>query len=135
MTVEVTINTHELQIGNASDKGPSAIQSSCTYSRYPCRLVDSIDIAINGSALFIPRSVFCDLADLSNAEIKEGRDGIILALYGGDASESYVVEIEFDENSVKRRTLSSSLLPDQPLQETTYHVRTLGVGGTIEQPR
>lgn len=126
LDVQVKIKTHEVQIGKASDERPSIIRSSCTYSKYPCSLVDYIDIAVGGNALFVPRSVFCDLADLNRAEVKEGAEGVILTLYGGDASESYIVKIEFDESSVRRRIFSSAISPDYPLQETTYHVQVLG---------
>ncbi len=116
-----TITTHEVQIGKPSDGRPEVIQSSCTYSRYPCSVVDRLQITVNGNALFIPRSAFCDLADLNDAEIVSGTNGLILRLGGGDASEAYIVKIEFDGTRVTRRTLSSGTLPNKPLQETIYH--------------
>lgn len=126
LNVQVTIETHEMQIGKPGDGRPPVIKSSCTYSKYPCSPVDRINIVVNGNVLFVPRSVFCDLADLNKAEVKAGEKGVILALYGGDASESYIVKVEFDADNVKRRVLSSAMIPDQPLQETTYYVQVLG---------
>jgi len=126
LTVQVKIKTHEMQIGKPSDGRPSVIQSNCTYSKYPCSLVDRIEIAVDGNALFVPRSVFCDLADLTRVGFTAGEKAAMLTLYGGDASESYIVKIEFDADGVKRRILSSAMSPDQPLQETTYHVQVLG---------
>jgi hypothetical protein len=81
---------------------------------------------VNGNPLFVPRSVFCDLADLNKAEIKASESQSILTLYGGDASESYIAKIEFDATQVKRRTLSSGMSPDKPLQETIYHIVVVG---------
>lgn len=125
LNVQVTITTHEEQIGKPSDRRPDVIRSSCTYSKYPCSIVDAIDISVNNKSIFIPRSVFCDLADLNTAQIKIGEKESILTLMGGDASESYIVKIVFDSGRVKRRVKESGMLPDQPTQETTYHRRVL----------
>jgi hypothetical protein len=121
LNVQVRIKTHEVKIGKPSDKRPDVTCSSCTYSRYPCSIVDSIDIAVNDKAIIVPRSVFCDLADLTTAEIKIGQKESILTLIGGDASEGYIVKIVFDAEQVKRRVTASGMLPDQPSQVTTYH--------------
>lgn len=67
--VKITIGTHEMQIGKPSDRRPETIRSNCTYSKFPCSLVDYIDIYINDKPILIPCSVFCDLADLNTAEI------------------------------------------------------------------
>jgi hypothetical protein len=126
LNVHVKIITHEVQIGKPSDKRPDVSRSSCTYSRYPCSVVDGIDITANDKSVFVPRSVFCDLADLNTGEVKIRQKEAILMLIGGDASESYIVKIEFDAEQIKRRVTTSGMLPDQPLQETTYHRRILG---------
>jgi hypothetical protein len=72
------------------------IHTNCTYSRYPCSIVDGVDIVVNGSSLFVPRSAFSDLADLIDAELKVGGKNHVLRLGGGDASDTYVATIEFD---------------------------------------
>lgn len=123
--VQVRITTHEEQIGKPSDPRPDVIRSSCTYSRYPCSIVDGINIAVNDRTIILPRSVFCDLADLNTAQIEIGQKESKLTLTGGDASESYVVKIFFDTGRVKRRVKESGMLPDQPIQETTYHRRVI----------
>ncbi len=125
LKIQVRITTHEEQIGEPSDQRPEVIRSSCTYSRYPCSVVDGIDIAVNDRSIFVPRSVFCDLADLITAEIQIGQKESMLTLKGGDASESYIVKIVFDAGRIRRRVIASGMLPDQPLQETTYHRRVL----------
>src|SRR5882757_4647389 len=94
--VRVKINTHEVQIGKPSDERPVVIESSCTYSRYPCSIVDRIEITVNGKRVFVPRSAFCDLADLSRAEISVGKAGSTLKLEGGDGADSFIAKIEFD---------------------------------------
>jgi hypothetical protein len=87
--------------------------------------VDAIDIAVNDKSIIVPRSVFCDLADLNNAQIQIGQKETILTFTGGDASESYIVKIVFDAGRVKRRVTASGMLTDQPSQETTYHRRVI----------
>ncbi len=126
LKVQVHILTHELPIGKPSDIRPNTIMSSCTYSKYPCSIVDRIEITVDEISLFIPRSVFCDLSDLVNAKIEGANGGAILTLYGGDASESYIVKIQFGKNGVRRRSFFSAMQPDQLLQETIYYKRILG---------
>lgn len=121
LKVRVTVKTHEVMIGKPSDSRPTVIESSCTFSRFPCSVVDRIDISVNGVALFVPRSAFCDLADLSGGEVRADKKQSTLTLYGGDASESYIVTIGFDSTGVKHRRLASRTSPRQPLQETVYH--------------
>jgi hypothetical protein len=113
LKVQVKIKTHEIKIGER----PAVIESSCTYSRTPCSVFDRIDITVNGKPLFVPRSAFCDLADLNYAEIEVDQKASFLRLGGGDASEAYRAKIEFDATGVKRRTLSSDTEPNQPLQK------------------
>lgn len=126
INVQVKIGVHEVSIGEPSEGRPDIIRTSCTYSRYPCSIVDYIDIVINGNPVFVSRSVFCNLADLNTAQIKIGKKKSILTLTGGDASESYIVKIEFDAKRVKYRSLAPSDTPNEPLQETIYHLRVLG---------
>lgn len=125
--VRVIIKTHEVQIGKPSDKRLDVIRSSCTYSRYPCSIVDYIDIDVNGKAIVVPRSVFCDLSDLNAAEVQINRGDAVVTLTGGDASESYMVKIEFDTEHVKRKSeYWSEYSKDEPSEETTYHKLILG---------
>jgi hypothetical protein len=125
-SVQVKIRTHEVQIGRQGDERPKVIDSNCTYSRYPCSNVDEVDIVVNGNELFVPRSVFCDLADLASADLVVGRRTSVLTLHGGGASEAYFVKVEFDETQVKKRVLTGAMSPKEPLQETVYHSVTLG---------
>ena len=125
--VRVKIRTHEVQIGKPSDKRPDVIRSGCTYSKYPCSIVDYIDIAVNSKPIIVPRSVFCNLADLNTAEVRIKQKEAILTLTAGDASESYIVKIEFDTERVKRKSeYWSEYSKDEPSEETTYHKLILG---------
>lgn len=126
LSVQAMIKTHEMQIGKPSDVRPAEGESSCTYSKYPCSIVDRLGITVNGRSLFVPRSAFCDLADLTRAEIKVSDSQAVLVLHGGDASESYIVRITFDSAGVIRRTFSSATSPALLLQETDYHTQVLG---------
>lgn len=126
MNVVVKIHTREVDIGKPSDGKTVDPYSNCTYSKFPCSLTDRIDITVNGTKLFIPRSVFCDLADLSTARISATRKKSTLLLSGGDGSEAYLAKIEFDGTGVQRRSLASEMSPNQPLQETVYHAQTIG---------
>jgi hypothetical protein len=95
--VAVQITTHEMDIGKASDKWPQKRLSSCTYSRFPCSLVDYMEITVDDNDLLVVRSVYADLADLGVASLREKKKGhFVLTLVGGDASESYTVEVTFD---------------------------------------
>ena len=121
LAVQVRIKTHEVSIGKPSDPRPALIDSNCTYSRYPCSIVDRLDILVNGARLFVPRSAFCDLADVNKAEVKVGEKGAFLRLEGGDGAEAFIVKVEFDKTRVKRRTVAAGESADQLLQETNYH--------------
>jgi hypothetical protein len=122
LNVRVKIVTHEVDIGKPSDKKPKIIRSRCTYSRYPCSLVDRIEIAVNGKAVYVPCSVLCSVtADLNTAEVRIEQNKSILTLTGGDASRSYIVKIEFDSKMVTHSAVFNGEAPDQPLAETTYH--------------
>ena len=124
--VRVTLTTHEVQIGKPSDRPPEEKRTSCTLSRYPCSIVDEIKIAIGGTPLHIPRSAFCDLADVTFAQLDTDLQDATLTLTGGDASESYVAKITFGTDRVKKRTLSSAISPDGLLEETVYHLQVIG---------
>ncbi len=88
-------------------------------------VVRAITIKMNGQKIPVPGSVFCDLVLPNRAELGVGPGISVLTIRGGDASASYVVRIKFDSDRVKRTTFASSLIPDKPLQITTFYERTL----------
>ena len=116
----VKISTNQIDIGKASDDQPQKKITNCTYSRFPCSLVNHMEISVNGNSLFVARSVYADLADVDAATLRQKRKGqYIVSLDGGDASESYTVEITFDDNMVTQRLFKSNL-DGQIMQKTTY---------------
>ncbi len=121
LRAEVRIRTHRVRIGKPSDSPPALRENSCTYSVFPCSLVDQVEIRINGQDLFVPRSLFCGIADLGTAEIQASGKHGVLTLHGGDASESFVVKIEFDESRLLKKSLYSGMAEESPLEETVYH--------------
>ena len=123
-STQAVIFTHEKQIRRPSDRVPSVVDSSCTYSRYPCSIVDRIAITVNGHSLFVPRSVFCDLADVNRAKIDRRKGGYTLILEAGDASTGYDVKIDFDTTRVTRKTRIAGEA-NEPLEATTYYRVTM----------
>ncbi len=118
--VQITILTHSVAIGTVSDTDVKNTAKSCTYSRYPCSIVDKIDITVNGISVKVPFNSFCGLADLKDGHISFGKDYLSLLLTGGDASEGYSARIEFDKERVKHITIWSED-EKKPLQEIIYH--------------
>jgi hypothetical protein len=118
--VSVKITTHELETESSSNERSKIVFSSCTHSRIPCSLVDYVEISINGNTLFVARSVYADLADVGEARLHRSKSGMyVLTLVGGDASESYTVEITFNGSLVKQRTLTSNE-SGAMMQKTVY---------------
>lgn len=124
--IRVTVSTHQVDVGRAGDHNAGAGNLACTQSRSPCSVVDQLSIAINGKSIFIPTSVFSDVADINKMEAMQHGGEFNLMIYGGDASEGYILRIIFDGGRIKQRTLASSLLPNEILQETTYYQQVLG---------
>lgn len=121
LNVQVTFKTHEVPLSPGFRRDPYDQSTSCTASRRPCSLVDSIQIAVNGKRVFVSRSAFSDLSDISRASIQVGNKILNLIIDGGDGAESYIVRLEFNKNSVTRRTLASGLEPNRPVQVTRYY--------------
>ena len=119
--VLVELVTHEVQIGQPSDPEPKEINSNCTYSRYPCSILDSLRISVKGKEIDVPRSVFCDLADLSKGVVRRVGPKYVLTLEGGDAAGSFIVEVQFDRTGVTKRTISPGEAADEPSEVTIYH--------------
>ncbi len=115
----VTISTHEVDIGKPSDEFPEMRNNSCTYSRYPCSLVDRIDIRIDDKRIFVPRSVYSDLADINTVNVTKRNGLYVITLEGGDASESYSAIIKLNRDMIVSRELWDGE-SGRKLQETKY---------------
>jgi hypothetical protein len=118
--VRAVIQTHVVDIGKIGDGRPKDVKLNCTYSRYPCSAVDIIAIFVDGNSVFVPRSVFSDLADLDSGHIEKSNNGMVVKFDGGDASESYRLEITFNNKQVSSRKRSSGEFPDDVFERTIY---------------
>ena len=118
--INVIVKAHTVDIGQAGESSPKEWDTNCTYSRFPCSLVDNVKIFVNKKEIFVPRSVFADLADLNSGDIKKSKKGMILAFTGGDASEAYFVEVTFNTQQVLMRKLSSAEFPNNVWEKTIY---------------
>ena len=123
--VQIEMTSHSVDIGKSSDPRPAEIDSNCTYSVIPCSVVGSLKIKVNGVSLFVPRSVFSDLADVASATVRGNPNGFLLKLSGGDASETYVLSIYFTRRTITERRLYSDLESSKPLQVTKYYVSAI----------
>lgn len=114
--VRVSITTYE---GGANQAPARRIR---TLTAVPhVSLVQEMEIRVGDRSLFVPLSVFSDLTDLREGSLRVSPKTVVLTLSGGDASESYVVTVEFDRERVRRRTLASSLVPNRLLEDTRYY--------------
>lgn len=120
--VQVDIRTYQLDIGRSSDGIPTVRENICTYSKYPCSPVQGIDISVGSAKIFVPKSSFADLSDLSSARLFAKNGSMILVLDGGDASESYTVKLFFNGEHVYRRLFYPSGDANEPTEDTKYNL-------------
>ncbi len=126
LKVRVNIKTHTVDIGKFDPNGAfvkHADNQSCSYTRYPCSVVNNIEIIVNGKQLLFPTSIFCDLADLNEGKVFIEKKKMVLMLEGGDASTGYIIKLEFDQDHIRRKMVYAdpSLSRDVLLEEVTYH--------------
>ncbi len=120
--VSVTIWNRQIDIGKQGEEPPKRRFNNCTYSRRPCSSVELIEIKYNKESLFFSRSVFADLGDIQIASLKKkGKDQFILTLRGGDASESYTVDITFNNTSIKQREIKVNIDGADVVMEKTIY--------------
>lgn len=106
-------------------------ESSCVFqggrrsNKKLTTILHKLKISANEKALFVPLSVYADLIDPRQADIKiDGSEGI-LSIYGGDGSDSYFIRVYFDATKIYRRLYYSALIPNEPTQDTSYLLRVL----------
>jgi len=117
--VKIQVRGATVDIGSQSSERPQHVENSCTYSKFPCIAVTSIEIEVDGNELFVPRSVFADLSDVTDIQLSALGKQMLLTLKGGDASEAYAVKVLFSKDQIVKRRLYSAL-QEPPVQETTY---------------
>ncbi|MGA2951205.1 MAG: hypothetical protein ABSD80_03115 [Caulobacteraceae bacterium] len=105
--VSADLLTHELPIERPGGGASPRRTNNCTYSRIPCVLLESLELKVGGQSVFVPRSAFGDLSDVGSAALRRiGAGQFALTLQGGDAAESYKVELVFDKARVRERILT-----------------------------
>jgi hypothetical protein len=120
--VEVTIRTREVQVSRTGTIRPDYLPSTCTYAAV-CSIVEGLEIAVDGKAIFVPQSVISDMAWIHTAELRLDAN-MMLLLSEGDASESYFIRIDFDKERVKRMReyVDSSMNNNRLLTDTNYYL-------------
>jgi hypothetical protein len=113
------IRTLKLEKG-AQDGGERNRGFHCSRGRNPCSPVLEIEFEVNDKDVFVPDSVYADLADVNNAELRQTGDNITLELECGDAAGSYSVRIIFDAGGVRKRQIISDFGTNEIAEETTY---------------
>lgn len=116
---EATFRTSTVQISGTEEKNRRFAQ--CTYSRIPCSLTEQVRVLIDGNEVFIPRSAYADLGDITSAEFATTDNQVTLTIRGGDASESYVAKLLFRKDGLAERRLYSGEDDQHPLQVTHYY--------------
>ena len=115
-TAEVTVvgETKPAQEVYGTDLEPGQVPKAV-------RVVKDLRIVVNGKKVFVPRSSFLDLAWVDRANIVQRGMRWVLIISGGDASESYFVEIEFDKSTVRKRIMFGGEADTEPLEVTTFY--------------
>lgn len=116
---EAIFRTSTVQISGTEEKNRRFAQ--CTYSRVPCSLTEQVRVLIDGSEVFIPRSAYADLGDITTAEFALSDKQVTLTIKGGDASESYIAKLLFGKDGLSERRLYSGEDDQHPLQVTHYY--------------
>jgi hypothetical protein len=116
---EASFRTSTVQVSGTQEKHRRFAQ--CTYSRIPCSLTEQVRVLIDGSEVFIPRSAYADLGDITTAEFAMNDNRVTLTIRGGDASESYVAKLLFGKDGLTERRLYSGEDEQHPLQVTHYY--------------
>ncbi|MGI4830053.1 MAG: hypothetical protein ACRYFU_17915 [Janthinobacterium lividum] len=101
-----------------TDKGVSFPQ--CTDSRIPCSLTEKLIVSLNGIPIFMPRSAYADLGDVSTIEMIRRKSSIELLVRGGDASEAYTAKLICKDGKLVARKLYSAEDGTRPLQISHY---------------
>jgi hypothetical protein len=91
-------------------------------------VVEAIEIVVNGKPVIVPASVSFRLIIPIEAELRLGKVVSVLTITGGDTSEAWVVQIEFDSERVRQKRVFSAVIPEKPLEVTTYYVVTMPEG-------
>ena len=132
--IKITIKTRQIENGIPSRPDDEAIKSGCTNTRFPCSKIETISILVNSHELILPSPITRYLADVATGEIIVERGKYVLRMYGGDASEAYFTDIQFNNCCVIRQTMWSAEFPGRPTSDIAYS-KIPEVPGVIDQAR
>lgn len=118
MKADVIFRTSIVHISDTEEKNRRFVQ--CTYSKIPCSLTERIRLLLDGNEVFIPRSAYSDLGDVSIAEFTMSGGKMMLTIKGGDASESYIAVLLFDKSGLLERRFYSGEDTEHPLEVSHY---------------
>lgn len=98
--------------------------TNCTYSVSRCSDLYEVRVFVGGKEVFVPRSVFADIADLTNARILNGGgDVATLVLRGGVGDEVFEVHIRLDKKRILERDVYTMAgVKSGPLEVTRYYL-------------
>jgi hypothetical protein len=116
------LRTSTVDIGTPTAVDKTRRFAQCTYARFPCVLTGRISILVNESEIFIPRSAYSDLGDISSVEVSPSGNVFTLTVKGGDASESYIARLVFDKERVLERRLYSGEDPQHATEVSRYYL-------------
>lgn len=102
--LSVGIYTH---IASMPTDGSGGVRSiDCAPSTSPCPEIYAMTIAVGGKELFVPRSAFADLGDVTNAKIVNEKPGTATLIFmGGEGEEGYEVHIVLNQERVLERAV------------------------------
>jgi hypothetical protein len=83
-------------------------------------VVDELMITRNDSYVFVPYSSYSDLCNVESLIALPEKDGCVLKITGGDASESYDATIRVKGTTVVERRVTSGEFPEDHMQEAKY---------------
>jgi len=97
--------------------------TNCTYTVKPCTEIYKLEVSVNGTQIMVPRSVFSDLGDITNARVVSDVHGaMVLQLTGGDGDEGYYVYVHLSRGKIIERDVYSFAGPKAgPLETTKYY--------------
>lgn len=122
-TVEIRLKNRRID-GNLSPNEKLLLAQDCPWGEPPCSLMEAIGIEVSGHALFVPRSVYRGLSNVRTVKLASHGPLFRMTLRGADASESYLVKIEFDQSRILKRQISSALAPNDVMEEFIYRRQT-----------
>ena len=118
---DVTAKIRTLRLEEGAENGGERNRGfHCSGGWTRCSPVLEIELEVDGKNVYVPASVYADLADVSTAELRQAGETITLELECGDASGSYSVRIVFDANDVIKRQIISAFGTNEVAEETTY---------------